>query len=119
MRRSLSVRVLSLFLFLLGQGTMAFAAEHDQGADRLVTTIVICTPTGLEVIEWDLGGDDPPIRTLGPLCPLCISVADATQPQLTTARMADEGYERYAPPHRHCHRMFGDASPYPSRAPPA
>ena len=97
---------------------MVFAAEREQGADRLVTTIIICTPTGLEVIEWDLGGEDPPSHTPGPLCPLCISVADVTPPQQMAVRMADERYESYASPHQHCHRMFGAASPYPTRAPP-
>ncbi|MEM7546826.1 MAG: DUF2946 family protein [Pseudomonadota bacterium] len=109
---------LSVILLLLGQAGPAISDQIETGVERSADMIVICTPTGLIVIEWDFGGGDQPLETIGPLCPLCISVASVSWPQVTVTRPENVRYHAYAVPRERRLAAFADVSPYAVRAPP-
>lgn len=97
---------------------IAFAAQTSLVQERSANTIIICTPNGPKLIEWDFLNDRPAQGKANPLCPLCLSVANVSTTQLGAKRSVAVQYEAFAPPVALRVLAFGEYSPYPARAPP-
>ncbi len=115
---SRATRTLSMLLLLIGHATSAFAREDGASVGHPTNVLIICTPNGLQMIEWDVGTDDPPTPNSDLLCLQCVSAGVVTEIETSGGRVSLAPFEAYAGPgERHCSR-FAETNHYTARAPP-
>lgn len=113
--------VASLLAVLLTVSQIAFTHAHTAAAMPAEPgqTLVICTPSGLQEIEFPMDQDDPRDTALGSICPHCIvgAALHSTHPTWTATYAGFFNLPcRLSAVSQPVTRA---ASPYPARGPPS
>ncbi len=97
---------------------MAFSVGPEPDSDPNVSSIIICTPSGMKLVtlvsDGEAGGD----HGEGILCALCLAAADIAVSPVVPDRVAVTCFQKYAQPVRPTEHATAAIAINPARAPP-